>query len=123
MSKHNGDRDSENIRPEQLTAYALDQLEGEALAAVERQLGDPAHEDSRRAVAEPRRLAEAVRAVATSPEASPDRSPQLRAAILAHFDKRADEPVELPRRSSWSKRTVAWLALGGVAAVLTAVIA
>src|SRR5688500_4833167 len=116
--KQNGE--STNIRPEQLRAYALGQLEGYELASVERRLAEPNQAQARQAVAETRRLAECLKTdVATANEVP--RSAELRSAVLAQLEKQpAQSPVEVARRSNWPRR-LTWLAVGSAAAVLTAI--
>ena len=126
MSNQNGDRHATNIRPEQLTAYALGQLEGEELAAVEQASGErqpPASISAqpRDLVAETRRLADALRTAAQ--DETPDRSPELRAAILSRLEERTSDPVELPPPTAGRRRAFVWLAAGTAAAVLGIAIA
>jgi secreted protein with Ig-like and vWFA domain len=99
-----------------LTAYALGELAGDELAAVERLLADPAAADARAHVAEVRAAAEALKAIRE--EELPERSADLRRAVLtAAVGRGAVTPAETPqprRRGGLGK----WiLSLGSCAAV------
>ena len=120
MSKLNGDHDSSNIRPDQLTAYALNQLQHQELASVERRLAEPNQASARQTVAETKRLAECLKAAMTTADEARSSS-ELRASILAQLEKQpSPQPVEVAWRSSWPRR-LTWLAVGSAAAVLAAI--
>jgi Ca-activated chloride channel homolog len=108
MSNHNGDdhtREGDFSLDEkeaaQLTAYALGQLQGEELAAVEERLAASGNDDSQHHVREIEALAAALSASRLG-EPMIGASVELRKAIGQHFDR--DEPaapkVELPTRRS-----------------------
>ena len=99
-----------------LTAYALGELAGEDLAAVERLLADPAAADARAHVAEIRATAAALKAIRE--EELPERSADMRKAVLAAAVGRgAVTPAEAapPRRSGSLGKWI--LSLGSCAAV------
>lgn len=77
------DRDAE-AREADLTAYALDDLDGRDRAAVEQRLRDPAEVEARRHVAETRMLATALRRAHPSHagDDATDRLPDVRRAVL-----------------------------------------
>lgn len=78
------DRDAES-RAADLTAYALDDLDGRDHAAIEQRLADPGEAEARRHVAEMRVLATALRQAHAAHVAddAADRLPGVRRAVLA----------------------------------------
>jgi len=99
-----------------LTAYALGELAGEDLAAVERLLADPAAAEARAQVAEVRATAAALK-VARGAE-MPERSADLRRAVLAAAVGRgAVTPAEAPLQRHRGGLGKWILSLGSCAAV------
>ena len=128
MSKHNGDRASQ-IQPEELTAYALGQLQGDRLAAVKAAVGKESHSAAGEEIREVQSLATTIQQARTS-EPLPAPSADLRSAVearlkeLAATEPAAGKPikpaVELPtQRRPWDRRwIVGGVLAGGVCSVL-----
>jgi Ca-activated chloride channel family protein len=108
-----------------LTAHALEQLEGDERAAVERLLADPARHGDRAAVEETRQLAAALRAGRLADV--PPRSADLRRAVIAAMatNTAATPPVTVapqPRRRSFLwPLAIAGSLLAAVAVLVTGV--
>jgi Ca-activated chloride channel family protein len=105
-----------------LTAHALEQLEGDERAAVERLLADPARHGDRAAVEETRQLAAALRAGRLAD--APPRSADLRRAVIAAITAQGAAGVAPATTVAPPRRSFGWpLAIAGslLAAVLVMV--
>jgi Ca-activated chloride channel family protein len=116
---HNGDGHAADIRPEQLTAFALGQLAGDEQAAIERWLAEPEQTQARQAVAEMRRLAEVLPG-ALSVGGSLKPSTGLREAVLqklAEAEKVEPASKAILSASRWP-RAIQWAIVGGIACLV-----
>ncbi|MDX1947819.1 MAG: von Willebrand factor type A domain-containing protein [Pirellulaceae bacterium] len=113
---HSGSDQSDDLTAQELTAYALGQLEVGEAADIERLLADPTQAEARRIVAETRRLAAALPEGASAKEGLA-RSPELREAVLKQL---AAEPAIVTVIKRPTSRQWLWLeiAAGLCAAIL-----
>jgi Ca-activated chloride channel family protein len=127
MSKHNGDDKRLNIEPELITAYALGQLEGEQLAAVQEALTAGGQAGTAE-VREIQAIAGALSA-ARGAEALLEPSAELRLRIEQRLLETAakepkPEPVVLAERRKpwWQRSVVRWAIVGCACCLILAVV-
>ena len=129
------DRHPDEEAAARLTAHALGQLEGQERDDAEARLAPVDAKDVRTAVAETKRLADALRVARDADlgdAASPSRSPDLRRAVIARLATPPELPAgdiptrsgpSTPRRSSWLRAPWGLLAAAGSVAAAVLVMA
>jgi Ca-activated chloride channel family protein len=127
MSNHNGDGESRNIEPEQLTAYALGQLKGEELKAFKSALSAEGTELAHKEVREIQAAAAALSA-ARNAEPSPPASDALREQLVKRVSE--NQPGELATgkaalrvtsRRSFGFTARQWLVIAAAACLMAAI--
>src|SRR5438128_2587149 len=123
MSNHNHDGVQINIELEQLTAYALGQLEGEELAAMKAKLaaGDEAAEQEITAVQALCAVVSDVRAAEPTPALASDLRYRIQEKLAdAKAKQPAAEPVTIAasKKSWWRRSTFELCLIGGICCAL-----